>query len=169
MNADTKKKKLSPHEQTRAAHPSRKGKGPGRPHSIDDPVFRAKAIKAAANLGTDRALCGELGIWPATWVGWKNLAAASQEPYKSFFEEVDASRGKAEVKLVKRITSSKDWRALAWILKTRCGYTERHEITGAGGAPLSPSVLPPVTVVVTMKPGDPPLQNIYYQPPEQGG
>ncbi len=127
-------------------------------------------------MATDAAVSSALGIHKATWVEWKNAAAAGDQQYIDFFADIETARGKVEAKLLKKIMSSKDWRAAAFVLKTRRGYTERHELTGAGGAPLPQGILPPITVVVTTKPGQAPLTNVYAQqssseegPEETGG
>lgn len=138
-----------------------------RPLKLEGEGFREKAVKFAATLPTDSAMCRHLRVHPGTWVEWKNRCQAGEEFFVEFFADINEARAQEEARLVGKIKKAKDWRAAAWLLERRGeGFVAKHEVTGKDGVPLAGGVMPPVTVVVQSAPGCAPLTNPYALPPE---
>ncbi len=132
--------------------PASKRKG-GRPAFRPTPEQRAQVSRLKFGGANDETIAAVLEISVNTLV-------------KHFFRELDLSRAE----LLGQVAASLYNAALGgnvvagiFIMKTRGGWreTDRHEITGADGAPLTPELPPLVMVEYVESPraneGDPPL------------
>jgi transposase len=75
-------------------------------------LVRGASIEAAA---------AEASIGYSTLRRWlaKGRAEDAEEPYLSFYAEVEEATNRSEIHLLEKIRSAEDWRASAWILSRR--------------------------------------------------
>ena len=68
-----------------------------------------------------QAAAAEASIGYSTLKRWlsKGRAEDAEEPYLSFYAEVEEASNRSEIHLLEKIRSAEDWRASAWILSRR--------------------------------------------------
>ena len=68
-----------------------------------------------------QAAAAEASIGYSTLRRWlsKGRAEDAEEPYLSFYAEVEEASNRSEIHLLEKIRQAEDWRASAWILSRR--------------------------------------------------
>lgn len=118
--------------------------GPGRDSYLDDEAFRRQFVDLVRTGLPRRHARAKMRVTSESFRNWEKRAAAGDEPYVSFFLELEV----AEADLFHGIEAlwqkqmPDDWRAAEAFLKRHPAFREdmgdrsTTEITGANGAPL---------------------------------
>jgi len=118
------------------------------------PELQAEAVKLAEHGGTDRMVCGQVGIDPDTLYAWLAKAREGKQPYLGFSEALTRARTRCDHFDLRTISEAArgriiehpdgrkeripgDWRAAAW----RLG--RRHREDFGPPAPTAPPPPPP--------------------------
>jgi transposase len=121
---------------------SAKGVG-GRPTKLTPEA--QKAILAFISVGAPvHVACAAAGINKDTYFHWLKLSESGRSEFKAFQAAVEQANATAVIKNVRTISRAAQggaWQAAAWWLERRFpdewARTERHEMTGANGGPIT--------------------------------
>lgn len=116
----------------------------GRPSKLTEEV--QKRIVDAIALGNYLDTAAQYGnVNPSTFHRWMERGSRedAEEPYASFYEQVEQAKAAAEVRAIARIQAAANdgtWQAAAWWLERtrpkKFGRFDRSEVSGPEGGPV---------------------------------
>ncbi len=93
------------------------------------PALIAQACEAIKQGATIELAAGAIGISRRTWYRWMQRGEDGEKPYSRFYSAVRQAEGESAMAALEHINqaSAGDWKAAAWLLERRHGYTrEQH-------------------------------------------
>ena len=109
--------------------PPQQKRGPRRSYTPETVDRLCEALRLGS---TVKVACQYDGIAMSTFYHWLN----TKPEFKEKIEEAESVSAVAALAVIQRAAREGDWRAGAWLLKTRYGYVERVQHSGDPDQPV---------------------------------
>lgn len=106
------------------------------------PAVRTTILTNLAHGAPVQTACAAVGINRSTFYDWKEKGEAGQEPFATFFHEVERAEAQAEMARLQIVEEAtrEDWKAAIWWLERRhpetWGRRDRFEHSSPPGQPV---------------------------------